>query len=413
MKHSGNFEHLIEKYAEVALKIGINVQQGQDLIIDAPVSAAAFVHKLVDKAYDEGAKSVYVDYKDEQLTRLNCMKQPEQGLKEFPMWKVKGFVEMAENNVAYLQVYTPNPNLLKDADPERVAIVNKTAATSLREFKRFVMDHKISWSMVSIPTKGWAEAVFPKLTEAERETKLWELIFDVTRVTRENPVEAWEEHIRQLKEKADYLTGKQYKKLHYRSAKTDLTIELPHNHVWISANAENDAGTSFIPNIPTEEIFTVPVRTGVNGVVGSTKPLNYNGLLIEDFSLTFKDGEVVDFSAASGYETLKKLLETDEGARRLGEVALVPHNSPISNSEVLFYNTLYDENASCHLALGFSIPVGVKGGTGMNSEERKQHGLNESLLHVDFMIGSADLNIDGERVDGEKQPVLRNGNWAF
>lgn len=413
MGKPGNFHDLFDKYAEIAVKVGVNVQPNQQLIIEAPISAAGFVRKLVEKAYQAGAKSVYVDYSDEELKRLHYLQQPEAGLKEFPLWKVKGYVEMAENNAALLQVYAPNPNLLRGVDPDRVALANKTRASAMREFKRYVIDDKISWSIVSVPTDGWAASVFPDLPKRERQAKLWELIFYVTRVNRENPVEAWNEHTRRLMDKAAYLTAKQYKKLHYSSQKTHLTIELPNNHVWMSAKAQNDVGTSFVPNMPTEEVFTVPLCTGVHGTVGSTKPLNYNGSLIEDFSLTFKDGKVVDFSAASGYDTLKNLLETDEGARSLGEVAIVPHDSPVSNANVLFYNTLYDENASCHLALGQAFPAGIKGGVNMSSEERKEHGLNDSLVHEDFMVGSADLNIDGELENGEKEPIMRDGNWAF
>lgn len=413
MGKPGNFHDMFDKYAEIAVKICVNVQKNQQLIIEAPIDAAAFVRKLVEKAYEAGAKQVYVDYSDEALTRLHYLRQPEAGLKEFPQWKVNGYVEMAENNAALLQVYAPNPNLLRGVDPDRVALANKAKAAAIEKFKRYIIDDKISWSMVSVPTEGWASHVFPDLPEADRTAKLWELIFYVTRVNRENPVEAWNKHTRRLMDQAAYLTEKQFKKLHYTSRKTNLTIELPKNHVWMSAKAENDAGTSFVPNIPTEEVFTVPLRTGVHGTVGSTKPLNYNGALIEDFSLTFRDGKVVDFSATSGSDTLKKLLDTDDGARFLGEVALVPHNSPISNTNVLFYNTLYDENASCHLALGFAFPSGIKDGLTMSSEERKEHGLNDSLVHEDFMVGSADLNIDGELANGTKEPIFRNGNWAF
>ncbi len=413
MEEQEQFQKLFDNYAEIALSVGVNVQPGQRMIVQAPVSAASFVHKLVEKAYERGVREVYVDYCDEALMRLKYLKQPEEGLGEFPMWKAKGYVEMAENGAALLQVYAPNPRLIRDAHPDRVSVVNQTRAAAMRAFKRYAIEDKISWSMVSFPTRAWAASVFPNLPPSEREGKLWEYIFEVTRVNRQDPIQAWREHVEHLAARAAILTEKQYAKLHFTSDKTNLTVELPAEHVWKSAKAVSAAGVSFVPNIPTEEVFTVPSKRGVNGTVYSTRPLNYNGVLIEDFSFTFQGGEVVDFTAAKGREMLKKLLETDEGARFLGEVAIVPHDSPISNTGVLFYNTLYDENASCHLALGFAIPSGVKGGVNMTRAEREARGLNDSLVHVDFMIGSANLDIDGERRDGEREPILRNGRWAF
>jgi aminopeptidase len=239
------------------------------------------------------------------------------------------------------------------------------------------------------------------------------MVFYVTRVDHENPVKAWEQHINRLSNKAHILNEKRYKYLHYKGPGTDLTVELPKKHHWLCAEFTNEKGIDFVPNLPTEEVFTVPMKNGVNGVVTSSKPLNLSGSLIDKFSLTFKNGKVTNFTAEQGYDALKHLLETDEGASYLGEVAIVPHNSPISNSDVIFYNTLFDENASCHLALGNSLPIAYKGGNNMTKADLIADGLNDSITHVDFMIGSSDLNIDGETEDGKIEPVFRKGNWVI
>ncbi|MGC4379229.1 aminopeptidase [Fictibacillus sp. Mic-4] len=408
-----NFQTYLDQYAELAIKVGLNVQEGQHVLIQAPIHSADFVRKVVEKAYLAGAKTVYVDYNDEELTLLKYRLAPQEGLKEFPMWRANGYVEMAKNNTALLQIYAPNPTLLKDIDPEKVAIVNKTAATAMKEFNDYTITGKISWSIISVPSPEWAAQIFPGESKEESVKKLWEAIFTVTRVMEEDPVHKWQSHIENLTRKVDYLNEKKYKKLHYQSEGTNLTIELPNEHQWLCAQFTNKAGTSYVPNMPTEEVFTVPVKYGVNGVVTSKKPLNYNGVLIDNFSLTFQDGKVVDFQAETGYETLKNLLTIDENICYLGEVALVPHNSPISNSNLIFYNTLFDENASCHIALGAGLPMCIKDGSDMTKEELEKIGLNDSINHVDFMIGSQDLAIDGEKEDGSIEPVFRNGNWAF
>ena len=255
--------------------------------------------------------------------------------------------------------------------------------------------------------------VFSDLSDIEAVEKLWENIFKIVRVDKDNPVEAWNEHLNNLQKKVDFLNIKKFKKLHYLSKDTDLSIELPEKHIWAGGGELNSKKTYFVANMPTEEVFTLPLKTGVNGKVKSTKPLNYSGNLIDNFILTFKDGKIVDFSAEKGYETLKKLIETDEGSHYLGEVALVPYDSPISNSNIIFYNTLFDENASCHLALGEAYPICIEGGSEMNSEELEKAGANNSLTHVDFMIGSPNLDITGETKDGVIIQIFKNGNWAF
>jgi aminopeptidase len=408
-----DWEQKLEKYASLAVQIGVNVQKGQTLVVNAPLEAAPLVRKIAKKAYEVGAKHVYVEWNDEELTYIKFKHAPDEAFLEYPMWRAKGMEQLAEEGAAFLSIYSPNPDLLKDIDPKRIAAANKTASKALSNYRSALMADKNCWSLISVPTPGWAKKIFPDVSEEEAISKLWDAIFHVTRIDTDDPVQAWQQHNDQLAKIVDYLNNKQYKQLIYEAPGTNLTIELVENHVWHGGAAVSQSGIRFNPNIPTEEVYTMPHKDGVNGIVRNTKPLNYNGNLIDGFTLTFKDGKVVDFSAEKGYEILKHLLDTDEGARRLGEVALVPHQSPISASNLIFYNTLFDENAACHLALGKAYPTNIKDGTAMSKEELAEHGVNDSLIHEDFMIGSAELNIDGVTKDGKREPIFRNGNWAF
>ncbi|NOV02574.1 aminopeptidase [Paenibacillus planticolens] len=406
------FEHYLDKYAELAIRVGLNVQKDQTVVIMTPISCADFVRKLTKKAYDAGAKDVVIDWDDDEVKALRLKHAPESTLREYPMWRANGLEEMAENGAAFLQIYAPNSDLLKDVDPERVAISSKTAATAREGFLNYMRNNKVSWLMVSYPTAEWSAKVFPDLSEAERIQKLWEQIFKLTRVDKEDPVAAWNQHIKTLTDKQNLLNSKKYKQLHFKAEGTDLYIELAPKHQWVAAGSETENGTFFIPNIPTEEVFTMPAKTGTNGTVRSTLPLSYQGSLIDGFTLTFENGKVVKATAEVGQEVLNKMLDMDEGARYLGEVALVPFDSPISNSGLIYYNTLFDENASCHIALGNSYPFTIEGGTSMSLEELAQNGFNKSLIHVDFMIGSADMDIDGLAEDGTREPLFRKGNWV-
>ncbi|OZM56701.1 aminopeptidase [Lottiidibacillus patelloidae] len=408
-----NFNKLLKKYAEVTIHIGLNIQKGQKLVIQAPIEAAQYVRYVTKAAYEAGAYLVYVEYHDEEINLLKATHAPFKALEEVPQWKVDGMTQLAKDNCAFLNIYAPNPDLLKDVAPERVAASKKAMGSAMKEMSEMIGSGKISWSLVSIPTEAWAKAVFPGEPLASALEKLWEMIFFVTRVDQENPVMAWEQHIERLNLKASLLNNKRYKYLHYSGPGTNLTIELPKKQHWICAEFTNEKGIDFVPNLPTEEVFTVPLKNGVNGTVSSSKPLNLSGTLIENFSFTFKDGKVIEFNAEKGYDALKHLLETDEGASYLGEIAIVPHDSPISNSNLVFYNTLYDENASCHLALGNCIPIAYKGGNKMTKADLIADGLNDSITHVDFMIGSGELNIDGETEDGKIEAVFRNGNWVI
>ncbi|MGM0845231.1 MAG: aminopeptidase [Bacillota bacterium] len=406
-------ETKLERYADLLIRVGINLQEGQTLIINAPITEADFVAQLTEKAYDTGARNVLVEYSDEKLRRLTMEKAPEEGLKDFPLWKAKGFVEMAKENATLINLNSPNPTLLKGIDANRIAMANKASGEAFKDFQPYISGGRISWLIAAVPSTAWAKSVFPDLSEEEAVEELWEKIFYTTRVDQENPVQLWEKHIDKMTKKADHLNARAYRKLHYKGPETDFTVELHSKSKWICAQFTNDQGVNFVPNLPTEEVFTIPVRDSVNGKVSSTKPLNYSGNLINNFSLTFKDGKVIDFSAEEGYDTLKALLQTDEGASFLGEIALVPHNSPISNTNIVFNNTLFDENASCHVALGNALSICVENGKNMSKDELKEIGFNESLTHVDFMIGSENLDIDGIREDGSVEHIFQKGNWAF
>lgn len=407
------FQEKLEKYAELALKKGVNIQKGQELVVTAKLSAASFVRLVAKKAYQAGAKHVHIEWRDDDLTRTRFLYAPEESFEDYPEWKVHAFETLAEKNAAFLSIYSPNPELLKDIDPEKVAKDNKVEGEALKKFDEFIVKDKVSWSLISVPSETWAAKVFPDLEKEEAIARLWEMIFKMTRVDQEDPVAAWDDHVKNLQNKAAVLNRKKFKKLHYKAPGTDLTIEFHEKHRWIDATSTNAKGTPFVANIPSEEVYTLPLKTGVNGKVRSTMPLVYNGNLIEGIELTFKEGRIVDYAAKSGFETLKHLIETDEGSHYLGEVALVQHDSPISQSGLLFYNTLYDENASCHLAIGEAYPTTLEGGADMTREELDAHGVNDSINHVDFMIGSAELDIDGELADGSRIPVMRGGRWAI
>lgn len=403
----------LEKYAELAVRVGINVQQGQTLVVSAPLTAVELVRKITRKAYEAGAKNVHVEWNDEETTKIKYELAPDEALSEYPMFRAKGWEEFAANGAGFLSIYSTNPDLLKDIDPKRVAAATKAAGTALQGWRHYTMAHKVAWSLISTPTPEWAAKIFPDLPTDEAVAKLWELILKATRVDLEDPVQEWKEHNARLSKTVDYLNKKQYRQLVYKGEGTDLTVDMPENHVWHGGSTENEKGVTFNPNMPTEEVFTMPHKDGANGTVSSTKPLNYGGNLIDNFTLRFENGKVVDFTAEKGYETLKLLLDTDEGARMLGELALVPHRSPISDTNLIFYNTLFDENASCHFALGRAYPITIEGGSEMTKEQLSERGSNDSLIHVDFMMGSSSMNIDGITRDGSSEPIFRDGNWAI
>jgi aminopeptidase len=407
------FEKNLEKYAELVIRVGVNLQPGQILMVESPIEALEFTRIIVKKAYQAGAKYVQVQWDDEAITRTRFEYAGDESFDYYPEWNAKMMEQLVESGGALLIIKTPDPDLFQGIDSDKVARAVKASSIARRKFQNDVRTNKLSWCLVKAPTRAWAAKVFPELPEQEQMTAMWDTVFRMNRVDRNDPIEAWQEHIGQLKKLQGLLNAKSYTKLHYRAPGTDLSVELVQGHLWVGGGSENQAGIYFVPNMPTEEVFTMPKRDGVNGKVTSTMPLNLNGRLVERFSLTFRNGQVVDYSAEVGSEHLGKLLETDDGARYLGEVALVPHHSPISNMNRIFYNTGVDENASCHLALGSAYPFNLEDGTGMTKEQLLAKGANVSMTHVDFMIGSKELEIDGELSDGTLEPVFRQGNWAL
>jgi aminopeptidase len=408
-----DFNKNLEKYAELAVKVGVNIQPGQTLLVRSPIECAEFVRKVLKCAYDCGAKNVHIEWSDEESTLIKYLHAPEETFNEFPKWTAEQYVDIAKEGGAFLTIFAQNPDLLKNVDPQRVANFQKSSGIALKEWRSYTMSDKCKWSIVSIPTKDWATKVFPNVSKEEAVDKLWEAIFKCTRVDNENPIEAWNKHNADLKLRMNFLNDKNFKTLKFKSSKTDLTMELPKGHIWLSGSAKDPNGVSFNPNMPTEEVYSMPHKFKVNGVVHSTKPLVYGGNVIDDFSLTFKDGKIIDFDAKEGKETLAKLIDTDEGSHYLGEVALVPFKSPISDTNIVFFNTLFDENASCHFAIGAAYKSNIKNGANLKDEELDEYGVNNSLTHVDFMIGSADMDIVGETYTSEEVQIFKNGNWAF
>lgn len=407
-------KNMLEKYAQLLVKTGINIQRDQILVITSPIECGDFARIIAETAYKEGARDVVISWKDELFSRIRFLNAPEEIFDEFPDWQKEFYLSYARKGAAFLRISASDPEVLKGVDPKRISKVTKATNAALKEYRERIMSNKNAWCIASIPTRAWAKKVFPELGEDKAVEKLWDEIFKTVRVDRDNPVAAWKEHKKNLKKTMDFLNSKKFKELHFKnSLGTDLTIELPKEHIWLGGSEYTPEGVEFFANMPTEEVFTLPKKTGVNGKVVSSKPYNYNGNLIEGFSFTFKDGRIIDFSAEKGYDILKSLVETDEGSHYLGEVALVPYNSPISQSNILFYNTLFDENASCHLAIGKAYPVCVENGKNMNEEELKKIGANDSITHEDFMIGTKDLEIIGITEKGEKISVFKNGNLAF
>ena len=408
-----DFNKNLDKYAELAVKVGVNIQPNQTLLVRSPIDCAAFVRKVVKHAYDCGAKNVHIEWSDEECTLIKYLNAPDESFNEFPKWTADQYVDIAKEGGAFLTVYAQNPDLLKDVDPQRVANNQKASGKALKEWRSYTLSDKCKWSIVSIPTESWATKVFPELSVSDAMDKLWENIFKCTRTDLDNPIEAWRLHNANLKEKMDFLNSQNFKSLSIKSSKTDLTIGLPEGHLWLGGSSEDPNGIDFNANMPTEEIFSMPHKYQVNGVVHSTKPLVYGGNVIDDFSLTFKDGKIVDMTAEKGSETLKNLIETDEGSHYLGEVALVPFKSPISDTNIVFFNTLFDENASCHLAIGSAYRTNIKNGENIDEKDLDSYGINNSLTHVDFMIGAPDTNIIGITYDNKEVQVFKDGNWAF
>lgn len=406
-------DELLKSYARLVVKTGVNIQRGQTLIISSPIACAEFVRLVAETAYREGARDVVPIWKDELFQKLRYMNAPEEVFGEFPDWQRQMYISYAEKGAAFLSITAEAPGLMKEVEPKRIARADKARNIALEPYIDRIMNSRNAWCVAAVPTAPWAVKVFLGIPESEAVEKLWEAVLKAVRADAPDPVAAWERHKSSLKRSMDFLNSHSFKYLHYRnSLGTDLRVELPENHLWLGGSEFTTEGTEFIANLPTEEVFTLPKKTGVNGTVVSSMPLNYNGNLINGLKLVFKDGRIAEFTAEEGLEPLKNLIGTDEGSRYLGEVALVPVDSPIYRSKVLFYNTLFDENASCHLAIGRAYPC-LKNGGGLSKAELEREGANDSLVHVDFMIGTEDLDITGITAQGEEIPVFVNGRFAY
>lgn len=408
-----NFQQQLQKYADLVVQVGVGLQAGQRLIVRAPVEAAPLVRQIAASGYQAGARLVDAMWHDDALTLARFKYAPRDSFEEYPTWRAEALNRAAERGDAVISISAADPDLLKDQDPELVTLVQRVNQTHLLPFRRLSMADAFNWSVISLPIPAWAARVFPEAPPAEQMDRLWDTIFRVCRIDRPDPVAAWQAHTAELSARRDYLNGKRYVELRYQAPGTDFRLGLPAGHLWAGAHSLTQAGLPFIANIPTEEVFTMPHKDRAEGVVTSTRPLSYAGVLIDNFSLTFQAGRVVKVTADKGEAMLKKLVETDEGAARLGEVALVPNSSPISQSGLLFYNTLFDENAASHLALGKAYRLSMQNGDKMTDEEFAQAGGNDSLAHVDFMVGSAQTDIDGITAEGIAEPVMRQGEWAF
>ncbi len=408
-------KNMYEKIAELAVRRGVNIQKGQPLVLRASIRDAEFAHMVVRKAYEAGASSVTVNWQDVELTKMNYEFQSIETLTDIPDWMYDRTKNEHDKGAAYLAISSEKPGGLKDADPKKVAAFQQAYYRKVADLQSYTMNNIGQWSVFGIPSVEWAKVVFPDLPEEEAFEKLGDAIFAVTRVTEDNdPVKEWEEHDAELIRHAKQLTDYQFKALHFTSELgTDVTVELVKDHIWMGGGCYTPKGVYFDPNMPTEEIFCMPLKTGTNGIVYASKPLSYQGKVIEDFWFRFENGKVVDFDAKKEKDALRALVEFDEGSCYLGEVALVPYDSPISQSGILFFNTLYDENAACHLALGRPYPENLKGGTEMTQEELIAHGANASMEHEDFMFGTKEMNIDGICEDGTVIPVFRHGNFVF
>ena len=410
-----SFKKSLEKFAEVVIKIGVNVQPGQRVLITPWTDSTEFVRLLTVQAYKAGASFVDVLWDDEPLRLTRVEHAPEDSFGYFSEWRRNAIIEAGKRGDAIIRMASPDPTLLLEQDADLVKAFQQAQMKQLQPYFDLVRSRGINWVGIGVPTARWAAKVFPDVPEEQRIEKMWEVIFKMCRIsTTDDPLAEWERHIANLAARSLYFNQKKFTALKLTAPGTDLWIGLPEGQQWLSARMDSIAGIPSVVNIPTEETFTAPHRTQVNGTVRATKPLNVRGMMyIDKFSLTFKDGKVVEAKAEVGEEHLHNLLDTDENARYLGEIALVPHSSPISQSGYLFLNTLYDENASCHIALGSAYRFSIAGGEEMTPEEFEAAGGNSSLIHTDFMIGSSEMDIDGVTADGKLEPVMREGEWSF
>ena len=400
-------------YARVLLRKGINLQKDQILVISAPVEASRFAALLAEEAYKGGAGQVVFNWYCNDTIRLRYRYEPQENFETVPGWRSDFNLYYYRKGAAFLSLISADPYTMEGIDRKKIFAWQKAFHRAVKEYSDGMMASRTNWLVAAVPGAVWAKLLYPELPEEEALDRLWMDILAVSRCLGEDPLSDWDHHLENLKKRREWMTAQQFTALEYTSKKgTKLTVGLPEHHIWQGGAESTTRGFFFNANIPTEEIYSAPQRDRVDGVVWSTRPLVYNGNLIENFRFTFEKGKVVDVQAEKGEEILKDLVRMDEGACRLGEVALVPYHSPISLTNRIFYETLFDENAACHLALGDSYPTCLEGGPDMDEEELEKAGLNDSMIHVDFMVGSPDLSIRGVKKDGTRIPVFVNGDWA-
>ena len=408
-----NLEKLKRDYAELVVKSGVNIRKGQRLQISCEIECADFARLCADAAYDAGCKEVLFNWHDDELTRMKYLKAADEVFDSIDPWVVDRCNKLADEGCAFLTIYAEDPENLNGVDPDRIRRAQISGGKALEYYREKMMSSAVPWSICSVPAKTWTRRVFPELNEEEAEARMWEAILACCRVDGGDAIKNWDDHIEELKKHVDILNDYNFKTLKYRnSLGTNVTVDLPEGHYWAGGAEKSGTGVIFSPNFPTEEVFTLPVKDSMNGTIVSTKPLSHNGTVIEGIRFRVENGKIVEAHADKGEDILLDAISVDEGASYFGEVALVPYDSPISNSGVLFLNTLFDENAACHFAFGEAYPL-IKGAEEMTKDELKALGVNTSMTHVDFMIGSEDLEITGITHNGKEIPVFVNGNFAF
>jgi aminopeptidase len=406
------FERRLDRLAEVAVRAGLGLAPGQELLVTATLDAVPLARLIAEHAYKAGASLVTTLFSDEQAALIRFRHGSEAAFDTAPAWLYESMAQAYRSGAARLAIAGNDPSLLSAENPEHVSRANRATSKAYRPALELIAGHAINWTIVANATPAWAAAVFPNLPPDEALKKLWAAIFAASRADRDDPLAAWKEHDANLHARADRMNAKRYAALHFRGPGTDVRVGLADDHLWLGGGTTARNGNYCIPNIPTEEIFTTPHKDRVDGRVTSTKPLSYQGTLIEEISVRFEGGKVVEAHAARGEQVLQKMIETDEGARRLGEVALVPASSPIAASGLLFMNTLFDENAACHIALGQAYSTCIKDGDSLSPEQLAARGANTSLIHVDWMIGSNRIDVDGVTAAGALEPVMRAGEWV-
>ena len=408
-----SFEQKLDRLAEVAVRIGLGLQEGQELVLTAPTEALPLVRRVVEHAYKAGAKLVTTLMADDALTLARYKYAPDASFDYAPQWLHDGIATAFRAGAARMAIAGTNPALLAGQDPGKISRANVAASKVMKPAMELITRHEINWTIVACATPAWAALVFPDDPEELAMGKLWDAIFASSRITSDDPVAEWQAHGKALKQRVDFLNGKRFHSLRFFTpdGATDLTVGLADQHLWAGGGTTAGNGIYCQPNIPTEECFTTPHKDRVHGVVRASKPLSHQGTLIEDIRCTFENGRIVKATASKGEEALNKLISTDDGARQLGEVALVPHNSPIAQSGILFWSTLFDENAASHIALGQAYSTCLIDGERMSNEELAKLGANESLIHVDWMIGGPQVSVDGLHADGSAEPLMREGDW--